>query len=421
MRFNPFITFFILFFLNNSFLLRADDESQTTVKKQENEAAVDPYDQIEDESHPEENEEVDKDFQIPKAPLDVAGPPVHAQRTESGLAFRVLTPGDGGDKPGPDDIAEVHFTGWTTDGKVVDSSLGNDEPLKIVVNDMMPGWIEGVQMMSAGEERRFWIPAELAFGDEPEDGEPAGMLVFDIELLAFEPPFTPPADALKTKAGLAYEIKKKGEGNVPSPKDNVTFHVVETTPSGMVLEDTRRDDSPFESYLPQVPLETRQILSEMKAGEVRTVWISNPKIMDGFMIVELELLATGPAPEVPDAPENLTQIPTEAEVTQSGISSLVLKKGAGKVSPQINSTVTAHYIVWEANGEVVDTTISKRDAATFPLKNLPTGMQEGVELMVAGEKRRFWIPQELAYGPKEEGSGQPGGLLICEIELVAFE
>jgi peptidylprolyl isomerase len=113
-------------------------------------------------------------------PPDVAGPPADAQVTASGLASKMLRVGLGPTHPGPRSTVVVHYTGWTTDGKMFESTVG-DTPATFTLDEVIPGWTEGLQLMVAGEKRRFWIPAKLAYNDAP--GHPQGMLVFDIELL----------------------------------------------------------------------------------------------------------------------------------------------------------------------------------------------------------------------------------------------
>jgi FKBP-type peptidyl-prolyl cis-trans isomerase len=120
------------------------------------------------------------------APSDVASAPADAKKTASGLALKVLTPGKGKDHPGPDDKVTVHYTGWTTDGKMFDSSVTRGEPASFGLNGVIKGWTEGVQLMVEGEKTRFWIPAELAYGSNPRPGAPSGQLTFDIELLSIE-------------------------------------------------------------------------------------------------------------------------------------------------------------------------------------------------------------------------------------------
>jgi FKBP-type peptidyl-prolyl cis-trans isomerase len=116
-------------------------------------------------------------------PPDVAAPPADAARTPTGLASKVIKPGSGTRHPRPNSQVVVHYTGWTTDGKMFDSSVARGEPASFSLDGVIEGWTEGVQMMVVGEKRRFWIPARLAY--EGKDG-PQGMLVFDIELLKIE-------------------------------------------------------------------------------------------------------------------------------------------------------------------------------------------------------------------------------------------
>jgi FKBP-type peptidyl-prolyl cis-trans isomerase len=120
----------------------------------------------------------------PRAPEDVAAPPKTAKRTKSGLAYRVLKKGSGKRHPKPDSTVEAHFTGWTPDGKVFDSSAGRLEPPEFLVNGGIAGWAEGLQLMTVGDKFRFWIPGKLAYDGAPRPDSPKGMVVFDIELLS---------------------------------------------------------------------------------------------------------------------------------------------------------------------------------------------------------------------------------------------
>jgi peptidylprolyl isomerase len=117
------------------------------------------------------------------APADVKAPPADAEKTASGLASRVLQPGSGSAHPSASDTVEVHYTGWTTDGRKFDSSVDRGQPARFPLNGVIKGWTEGVQLMTVGEKRRFWIPAGLAYGEKPGGGRPGGLLVFDVELL----------------------------------------------------------------------------------------------------------------------------------------------------------------------------------------------------------------------------------------------
>ena len=119
------------------------------------------------------------------APADVAAPPPDAEKTASGLASKVLVSGKATHHPTAESEVTVHYTGWTTDGKMFDSSLGGD-PLTFPLTKVIKGWTEGVQLMVVGEKRRFWIPGSLAYDNSSRPDAPKGMLVFDIELLAIK-------------------------------------------------------------------------------------------------------------------------------------------------------------------------------------------------------------------------------------------
>jgi peptidylprolyl isomerase len=99
------------------------------------------------------------------------------------LAYKVITPGTGGKRPTPRNQVTVHYSGWTSDGKLFDSSITRGEPATFGLGDVIAGWTEGVQLMVEGERTRFWIPERLAYkGQSP----PYGMLVFEVELLKIE-------------------------------------------------------------------------------------------------------------------------------------------------------------------------------------------------------------------------------------------
>jgi peptidylprolyl isomerase len=123
-----------------------------------------------------------------ETPVDVAAPPKNAIKTASGLAYATLTKGSGKQHPHPKDRVRVHYSGWTTDGKLFDSSVVRGEPAEFALNSVIKGWTQGVQLMVVGDRTRFWIPGELAYGNSPSrPGVPSGMLVFDIELLEILP------------------------------------------------------------------------------------------------------------------------------------------------------------------------------------------------------------------------------------------
>ena len=238
-------------------------------------------------------------------PSDVATPPSDAGKTASGLASKVIEPGKGSVRPGATDLVTVNYTGWTTDGKMFDSSISRGKPATFPLDRVIAGWTEGVQLMAAGEKRRFWIPEALAYKGQRE---PKGMLVFDVELISF----------------------------TASPTQ---------------------------------------------------------------------------------APADVQKAPTDAKRTASGLSYKVLQEGVGGRHPRATSSVTVHYSGWTTDGKLFDSSVIRGMPITFSLDGVIAGWTEGVQLMVEGERVRFWIPQDLAY----KGQREPYGMLVFDIELIKIQ
>ncbi len=159
----------------------------------------------------------------PPAPADVGAPPADADRAPDGLVSKVLIAGTDAVHPGINDVVTVTFASWTSEG----SSFHHAEAVSVTLASSIPGWAEALRMMVVGERRRVWIPASLAYEGAP--GTPAGMLVCDIALLDIRrgptaPLFVsaPPADATRTRDGLASKVLVRGRGNIhPRRSDGV--------------------------------------------------------------------------------------------------------------------------------------------------------------------------------------------------------
>jgi FKBP-type peptidyl-prolyl cis-trans isomerase len=244
------------------------------------------------------------------APADVAAPPADAEKTASGIASKVLSPGTGTVKPKAEDTVEVHYTGWTTDGKMFDSSVKRGKTTSFPLGAVIKGWTEGLQLMVEGEKRRLWIPEELAYGGRP--GRPQGMLVFDVELVKIKvaPPMpkTPddvaaaPATAKKTKSGLAYRALKEGTGGVsPKATDTVEVHYAGWTTDGKMFDASYRRGETTTFPLDGVIPGWTEGLQLMKVGDTYRFWIpgklaygdvpTRPGAPAGTLVFDVELIS----------------------------------------------------------------------------------------------------------------------------------
>lgn len=237
------------------------------------------------------------------APSDVAAPPADAEKTASGLASKVLKAGTGTEKPTATDRVEVHYTGWTTDGKMFDSSRTRNRPATFPLNRVIAGWTEGLQLMVEGESRRLWIPEALAYKGQP--GRPAGMLVFDVELLKIhQAPKAPddvasvPSNATRTKSGLAYRVLSPGEGEArPTAQSQVTVHYTGWQASGKMFDSSVSRGQPASFRLDRVIAGWTEGLQLMNKGAKYRFWIpedlaykGRPGPPSGMLVFDVRLI-----------------------------------------------------------------------------------------------------------------------------------
>jgi FKBP-type peptidyl-prolyl cis-trans isomerase len=363
------------------------------------------------------------------APPDVAAAPADAEVTASGLASKVIQAGTGSDHPTSTSKVTVHYTGWTTDGKMFDSSVARGTQSSFGLNQVIPGWTEGLQLMVKGEKRRFWIPGKLAYDGQPS--RPQGLLVFDVELFDFNVPPPPPAipsdveavpeNAVKTESGLATRVLKAGTGTEkPSPESTVSVHLSFWKSDGTLVQSTATEGQPAQFPLQRINAPgLLEGLQMMVVGEKRRLWV--PEGMgfpgggpEGMLVFDLELLEVkNPLP----APADVAAAPEDAEVTKSGLASKVLRAGTGTEHPKGSTRVTVHYTGWTTDGKMFDSSVQRGEPSSFGLNAVIKGWTEGLQLMVKGEKRRFWIPSKLAYGTTP---GKPQGVLVFDVELIDF-
>ncbi|MFN3182138.1 MAG: FKBP-type peptidyl-prolyl cis-trans isomerase [Nannocystaceae bacterium] len=374
-----------------------------------------------------------KGKQVPP-PETVTAPPADAKKTASGLAYKVLepAPADAGDPVGPNDSVKVEYTGWTTDGVTFDTTQGR-AATTFKVSQVIPGWTEGMQLMHKGEKMRFWIPEELAY--KGRKGRPQGMLVFDVELIEIiAAPKTPkdvaapPADASKTEGGVSYKVLSKGTGTKhPDKWDKVTVNYTGWTTDGKMFDSSITRGKPATFPLNRVVPGWTEGIPTMVVGEKTRFWIPEELAYkdkpgpQGTLVFDVELISIEDQPEPPPppkTPEDVAAAPADATKTDSGLAYKVLQPGKGTKKPTKESTVTVHYSGWTTDGKMFDSSITRGKPATFPLGRVIPGWTEGLQLMVAGEKTRFWIPKELAYNDRP---GKPAGMLVFDVELIEID
>jgi len=121
------------------------------------------------------------------------------------------------------------------------------------------------------------------------------------------------------------------------------------------------------------------------------------------------------------APADVAAAPADATQTGSGLAYKVIEKGTGTVHPKATDTVEVHYTGWMTDGSMFDSSVERGSTTSFPLNGVIKGWTEGVQLMVVGDKTRFWIPGNLAYGETPSRPGYPYGTLVFDVELVSIK
>ena len=240
----------------------------------------------------------------------------------------------------------------------------------------------------------------------------------------------PPADATKTPSGLASKVLTPGTGkDHPGPTDKVKVHYTGWTKSGEVF-DTSVGKAPLEFGVGEVITGWTEGLQLMVTGEKRRLWIpaalaygEHPRggAPAGDLVFDVELLEIKQGPKPPEVPADVKAPPADAKKTASGLAYKVLTKGKGTKHPAATDRVSVHYSGWTPDGKMFDSSVMRGEPTSFRLSQVIPGWTEGVQLMVEGEKTRFWIPSNLAYGDTPRRPGAPAGPLVFDIELLAIK
>jgi peptidylprolyl isomerase len=246
---------------------------------------------------------------LPKlpAPLDVAKAPKDANRLDGGISYKTLTKGTSQERPRAWDRVAIHYTGWTSDGTLVESSRGSERAAIFDVDKVMPGWRTVLPLLSIGESARVWLPEAQAY--QGRGNKPKSPVVFDLELVSIErkpePPRAPadvaavPRDAQKTKSGLAYRMLEKGSGSdKPRASDRVEVHYAAWTQDGALFDSSHLRGKPAHVPLAKLIPGWSEGLQLMSPGDKALFWIPEPLAYagregspKGMLVYEVELLS----------------------------------------------------------------------------------------------------------------------------------
>lgn len=230
------------------------------------------------------------------------------------------------------------------------------------------------------------------------------------------PAVNAPADAARGENDLAWVVVKEPAGDVqPTSEDFVTIDYTGWNAAGEVFDSSAKHPDVNTFPLAKLSPGLQQGVRGMKVGEKRRMWIPAklaPKGSPVVMDVELKAISRPFS-----TPADVAAPPADAEVTKSGLASRLISPGTGTEHPKRNSWVMVHYTGWTTDGQMFDSSYAAGQPASFKLDQVIPGWTEGVQLMVAGEKRRLWIPQKLAYRGQK---GMPAGMLVFDVELVRF-
>jgi FKBP-type peptidyl-prolyl cis-trans isomerase len=294
--------------------------------------------------------------------------------------------------------------------------------------------------MRAGMNRSLWLLPVLTICSVLVSAR--GVSAEPIEPLPAAPPpaapsapadvAAPPADAKKTASGLASKVLFKGKGGGhPGPHDRVVVQYTGWTPDGKMFDSSIPTGEPARFPLDAVIKGWTEGLQLMAKGEKRRFWIpaalaygetpERPGAPAGPLVFDVELLDFVKVTPPPPAPSDVAAAPADAKKTASGLAYKILKHGKGKVHPTADNTVEVHYSGWTTDGKLFDSSVVRGQSATFPLGGVIKGWTEGLQLMVVGDKARFWIPGGLAYGDTPSRPGAPAGTLVFDVELLAIK
>lgn len=358
--------------------------------------------------------------------LAPASAPQETVTTESGLKYEVLEPGDGGERPTVTSFAKVHYTGTFENGDVFDSSRERGQPAVFSVGGVIPGWTEGLQLMTRGARYRFVIPPELGYGErgQPPAIPPSSTLLFDVELIDFSSAMVPP-DPEQSETlgeGVLWQVVEPGQGE-PAGEDGVlSLDFTVWTAGGDLMAWSGNPQVGAMKAKPAnlPPLFMKGIGAGLRAGSTHRFRAPANQAAPGLPQETVWLVHVTGIGQASPTPEFV--LPSDEELTAlpSGLKYQVLKEGEGE-RPTVESRVKVHYAGWLTDGKLFDASYNRGEPAEFAVLGVVQGWQEGLQLMSKGAVYRFVIPPELAYGPRPRPEIPANSTLVFHVELLEIQ
>jgi len=356
----------------------------------------------------------------------------------SGLQYEIIKEGTG-KKPKATDQVRCHYEGTLIDGTLFDSSIQRGEPAVFGVNQVIPGWVEALQLMPEGSKWKLYIPSELAYGARGA-GEmiqaPKANLKSDIDSLSYSIGMAQ-TQGLKgyltgrldvDTAYMADFIKGLNEGANKTSKKDIAYMAglqIGQQISNQMMKGINQELFGTDSTktISKENFMAGFIAGTLEKGGVMTMEAAQEYTRTAMETIKAKALEEKYADYKAENEKFLAENKTKdgVKTTASGLQYKVITEGKGEI-PADTCKVKVNYKGTLIDGTEFDSSYKRNEPSTFRANQVIKGWTEALTMMPVGSKWELYIPQELAYGARESGNQiKPFSTLIFEVELLGIE